>query len=232
MNENKPDKLFRDNAEYLADQPHGDFDPTAFWQQLQPELSKQNQPNNTKKRSLFWWQSVAAAVLLILLAVGTYRAFRTENPAPLVAVKPEKIFVQKATEKNKATSNQYFTAHKPQKAASNETKKSKMQIEILPAVKVPIPDVLPPAELAVKTPDVESIKQEFQPEEPILTQPKSEPAELRIVHRNELRNQEKQQQKARTQVAIRLGFPAAQQPSAPSGGEQIPLKISIQKVIN
>ncbi len=232
MNENKPDKLFRSNADYLADQPHGDFDPTAFWQQLQPELSKQNQPDNTKKRSLFWWQSVAAAVLLTLLAVGTYRAFRTENPAPLVAENPEKLVVQKATEKEKVTNNQDFTARKSQKSALNETKKSNKQIEILPAQTAPVPDLLPTAELAVKTPDVEPIKQEFQPEESIPTQPKSEPTEVRIVHRNELRNQEKQQQKARTQVAIRLGFPAAQQSAAPSGSEQIPLKISIQKVIN
>ena len=229
MNENRTDKLFRDNSEYLADQPHGDFDPVAFWQQLQPELLNQNKTRKSSNVTLFGWQSVAAVLLFILLTVGTYRTFNIDNSVTTAAVKPEKVIVDKDTERTAFSENQNYTSHKKQKSISVKTQK---QPEIIPIETAPIPDVLPPTEPVVRATDKEKVKHELRPEEPMQTQSKSETSEVRIVHRNELRNQEKQHKKARTQLTARLGIPAAQQPATSSGGDEIPLKISIHKVIN
>jgi hypothetical protein len=212
MSENKIDDLFKSNDDYLADQPHRDFDPEAFWQQLRPELAPPK-----KKRAGWWWAS-AAAVGLAILATGAWWAHsdqqapgvpvahqpavvRPEVPAPAKPVSEPSASPEKNDSESQVAKTDVAERRKP--AAPSVEEKVPPLVEKSPGTTLPAPEV---AQVAVtvpgSTPDplAEQPAPPNPPAEPVKPKPK-----YRIVHLNEIQPRKQPTSESRPQVALRIG---------------------------
>ncbi|HEV7347614.1 hypothetical protein [Telluribacter sp.] len=226
MKGNETDDLFRSNSDYLADQPHRDFNPEAFWQQLQPELPRQT---TRKKKGAWWgWTTAATVVLATWLGLSWWMKagesvgektmvekvippadpLRPDLPVP-AEEKPENYHPLAKTDLPKREN--------PKKAPEKEVPE------------VPAPVLSPAGSVAEQTLAVVSTE-----EVPIiqnrnadsLQKPTAQPAgpQYRIVHRNDLDRQQETETRARAQVVFRIGLPG----SGPASTEiRNPLAISI-----
>lgn len=226
MKEDDIDDLFRSNAEYLADQPHREFNADLFWQQLQPELPKQT----TSPRRVAWWYWATAAAVLLAVGIGANWwkesvAIR-ENQGTLV----EQVPAQQQTTPGTEVPSQVeapTTEASPERVATQiklQSPKKVLRSESLTTD--PTPRQVPEAPLVVSTiPPAIEVQEARQPDSlpnPVTTAPK--PA-YRIVHRNELMQQEKHESKARTQVVLRIGLPAATESDQPSTPKPLAIPI-------
>ncbi len=227
MNEDKIDDLFRSNGDYLADQPHRDFDPGAFWQQLRPELAQQK-----KKIAGRWWAS-AATITLALLAGGVWwtQSERVESGKNI-------------TQKSTGSASETTTEPTPPSASSlrpEEVISKSSLARKTPEKKAPVqPDEeAKAAEILVKNPggsyslpETEETAVVAATSDPITEVPAAEtPAaqpekpRYRIVHLNDIRPQKQLQSQNRPQVALRIGVSAASPPSPGTPGIQLSIPI-------
>jgi hypothetical protein len=202
MNGNEVDDLFRSNADYLADQPHRDFNAEAFWQQLQPALPAR------QKRSVGWYPAAAAAALLLAAGLaGLAWLYQPESPAaltylpaPVPAAPPRPAAAPVADEQ--PARQQQGTWRRP----------------AIPAVTPAAPAAEAPNEVPSEEP-LAAVAEAAAGElaEPATAAPPAlaKPA-YRVVHRNELDRQPELETKARAQVVFRIGLPAAAATTTPT----------------
>lgn len=216
MNENdKIDDLFRANSDYLADQPHRDFDREAFWQQLRPELA---QP---KRKIAGWWWASAAVVLLALLAGGVWwaQSERMESEK-VIAKKPAEILPEQKVQTAQLSEP---VLRLEEKLPENQVVIKKTTIKVIPKsekkTKASEPSVgtsltLAPVSTAYKAIVVNTSIPEPNEDKPVreTTSTKPDKPRYRIVHLNEIQPQKEQKSQNRPQVALRIGVTGASAP--------------------
>ncbi|WP_247237809.1 hypothetical protein [Telluribacter sp. SYSU D00476] len=228
MKEDNIDDLFRSNAEYLADQPHRDFNADLFWQQLQPELPK----TTTRPKRVAWWYWATAAA--VLLAVGISIDWWKE---PATLRKNAGTIVQQVPAQQQTAPGTEVPSHVEAPATGAPSERMVTQVQPEKSKKVPGAESL-------TTPSAPA--QEYRPEPPLIAATSSPATEVpdsresdsllnpvtaapkpayRIVHRNELMQQEKHESKARTQVVLRVGLPAAAESDLPSSRKPIAIPL-------
>ncbi|GAB3167135.1 hypothetical protein [Telluribacter humicola] len=227
MKEDNIDDLFRSNAEYLADQPHRDFNADLFWQQLRPELPQQA---TRPKRVAWWYWATAAAVLLAVgISIGWMRETVTPQEDKETLVQQVPAQHQAAPDTEASTRSEVPTTEEsPERVATQvkpESPKEVLTKESVPATPAPAQEYRPEAPLVASTPPALE-EQVNEPSDPLQsTTPAAPEPTYRIVHRNELMQQEKHENKARTQVVFRVGLPAATEPDQSSSRKPLAIPI-------
>ena len=230
MKDNELDNLFRRNADYLADEPPRDFDKTAFWQQLQTELPKKT--NSRKKTTVWWW--AAASVLLAgmlgriwwmqltksggereLAAKVEMKKSPEQTPENLVLETPISIF-HEGDRRNQITKKQNPGKKLLPKKEELATHSSLATIEEMAVQTIRIPPAENPR-LLKSEPALPEIVAPAIPEKPV----------YRVVHINEIRERKQQEAKARTRVAVRIGFPSGSRVTTQTNNNPL-LNIPIQ----
>lgn len=217
---NEPDKiddLFRANSDYLADQPHRDFDPEAFWQQLRPELA---QPK--RKVAGWWWASAAVLALALLMGALWWMQAGQIASGNVVAEKPAVSPPSPKTETVPLT--------EPLTPAKKEIRESQVALHkatrkppIPPDVSKKIPELRKKSsardfsipEVVAREEEVASTESPLEPANvpaPEIPTPKLEKPRYRIVHLNEIQPQKEQKSQSRPQLALRVGVTGTSAP--------------------
>lgn len=213
MKENKKDsldELFKRNSDYLANEPHPDFDPEAFWKELRPELSQ------TKTRKVaWWWQAAAAAVVLLLGGIGWVQLTSTEVPQTAVKPNPSRPVVASAEPEKEAYSTQSTPKEFAEKLAKPEINVAKAAPRPVPAAEIIKESIAPEGELPTgREPDrIVQVPQSVETGnaiQEVAGEAIKKPAKpiYRIVHLNELRKPKIQESQGRSRVAFRIGATA------------------------
>lgn len=206
MRENEIDDLFRSNAEYLADQPHGDFNTEAFWNQLRPELVSKS---SARRRIIGWRPWVAAS----LIALGGFVWWLSEDMAllPKQSVLADAISVKdKSTQEihlapkrivGKELPNDpvFHTPNFPTPLAerkASQVHKESMQADTTSSIADALATVHPDQFVPVPDSMTSHLSENNAPAKP----------PHHIVHLNELRQKTQPRAQASTRMALRIGF--------------------------
>lgn len=206
MRENEIDDLFRSNAEYLADQPHGDFSAEAFWNQLRPELVSKS----SARRRIIGWRPWAAASLI---ALGGFVWWLSEDMAslPTQSVSADAISVRdKSTQEIHSVPKRIVGKELPNDPVLHNTNSP------IPLAERKAPQVHEESMQADTTSSIADALATVYPDQLIpvsdsmtfhLSENKA-PAKLphRVIHLNELRQKTQPRAQASTRMALRIGF--------------------------
>lgn len=238
MKENKNDKLdnlFKSNSDYLANEPHPDFDPEAFWKVLQPELTQK------KTRKVAWWW-VAAAVVVLLGGIGWLELTSPEvlqtagkpgSISPMVArTAPEEVIIPPSP-----TSPEFVEAltqsDKHVAKATPQVAKAAARHRVVP--EVPREPVVPEVKLSTgPEPDrtmqiTQTVETSEAPE--VMGEATGKPGKptYRIVHLNELRKPKIQVSQGRARLAFQIGATAeTMEPAVPTPTPRFTIPIKPQ----
>lgn len=235
MRENKKDSLddlFKSNSDYLANEPHPDFDPATFWKELRPELTQKK-----TRKVAWWWQAAAAAVVLLLGGLGWMQLTSTEVPQTAVKPNPTSLVVASAEAEKETYSPQPTSTEFAKKPAKPEISVAKVTpqppavpVETTPesvAPQVELPTGQEPDRVVQVAQRVETNKETQE----VSDEASKEPAKptYRIVHLNDLRKPKVQESQGRSRVAFRIGAIAeTYAPLVTTPGPQLTISIQPQ----